>query len=76
VLKEVGPDRWSGSLRAIGRLDVSAVARAMGGGGHRLASGFTVNGTADGVLARLTAELDRAPLVTRTTDRLDPRPPS
>lgn len=63
VLKEVGPDRWSGSLRAIGRLDVSAVARALGGGGHRLAAGFTVDGTATDVLARLTAELDRAPLI-------------
>jgi phosphoesterase RecJ-like protein len=64
VLKEVGPDRWSVSLRAIGQLDVSAVARAMGGGGHLLASGFTVDGTADGVLARLIVELDRAPLLT------------
>ena len=26
VLKEAGPDRWTGSLRAVGRLDVSAVA--------------------------------------------------
>jgi bifunctional oligoribonuclease and PAP phosphatase NrnA len=40
---------------------VSAVARAMGGGGHRLAAGFTTEGTATDVLTRLKAELNRAP---------------
>lgn len=64
VLKQLGTDRWSASLRAISRVDVSAAARAMGGGGHRLAAGFTVSGTAaEDVLARLKAELDRAPLL-------------
>lgn len=61
VLKESGPDQWTGSLRSVGRLDVSAVARALGGGGHARAAGFTVEGTIDGVLARLRSELDRAP---------------
>ena len=42
VLKQVGPWRWTASLRAKGRLDVAAAALAMGGGGHRSASGFTV----------------------------------
>jgi bifunctional oligoribonuclease and PAP phosphatase NrnA len=63
VLKQLGTDRWSGSLRAIGRVDVSAAARALGGGGHRLAAGFTATGSAAEVLTRLTAELDRAPLL-------------
>lgn len=61
VLRQLGTDRWSGSLRAISRIDVSAAARAMGGGGHRLAAGFTVSGSAGEVLARLKTELDRAP---------------
>lgn len=61
VLKQAGPDRWTGSLRALSRLDVSAVARALGGGGHRLAAGFTTAGTLEDVLARLKTELDRAP---------------
>jgi phosphoesterase RecJ-like protein len=61
VLKQAGPDRWTGSLRAVGRVDVSAVARALGGGGHRLAAGFTTDGTAEDVLTRLKTELDRAP---------------
>jgi phosphoesterase RecJ-like protein len=63
VLKQAGPDEWTGSLRAVGRLDVSAAAVALGGGGHRLAAGFTVHGTADEVMARLRAALDEAPLI-------------
>lgn len=63
VLKEAGPDRWNGSLRAVGRLDVSAVAKAFGGGGHRLAAGFTATGSVAEVLARVRTELDRAPLL-------------
>jgi phosphoesterase RecJ-like protein len=64
VLKQAGPDRWTGSLRAVGKLDVSVAARALGGGGHRLAAGFTVYGTAPEVLERVKTELDRAPLLT------------
>lgn len=63
VLKEAAPGRWNGSLRAVGRLDVSVAAQAFGGGGHRLAAGFTAAGPVDEVLARLRTELDRAPLL-------------
>lgn len=35
VLKEFAPQRWSVSLRAKEAVDVSAVASALGGGGHR-----------------------------------------
>jgi phosphoesterase RecJ-like protein len=74
VLKQAGPERWTGSLRAVGRVDVSAVARALGGGGHRLAAGFTVDGSADQVLNRLKAELDGAPVgpgrMSASADRL------
>ncbi|MGH4011771.1 MAG: DHH family phosphoesterase [Pseudonocardiaceae bacterium] len=61
VLKEVGPDRWSVSLRAKQRLDVSAAAAELGGGGHRLAAGFRANGTAQDVLDALRSALQRAP---------------
>lgn len=62
VLKEIGPDRWSVSLRAVSRLDVRAAAERLGGGGHRLAAGFTADGTAADILAALRAALDDAPL--------------
>ncbi len=61
VLKEVEPDRWSVSLRAKQRIDVSAAAAEFGGGGHRRAAGFTAHGTADGVLDRLRTALHHAP---------------
>lgn len=63
VLKEIGPGRWSASLRAKQHIDVGVAATIMGGGGHRLASGFTATGTADEVLAALRSALDTAPLL-------------
>ncbi len=61
VLKETGPDRWSVSLRAKQRLDVSAAATELGGGGHRLAAGFAADGSAEDVLDALRVALDHAP---------------
>lgn len=63
VLKEVGTHCWTVSLRADSRLDVSHAAAACGGGGHRLASGFTAQGSAEQVLAMLRRALDEAPLL-------------
>jgi phosphoesterase RecJ-like protein len=63
VLDSAEADQWTGSLRAVGRLDVSVAARAFGGGGHRFAAGFTVAGRVDEVLAKVKAVLDEAPLV-------------
>ena len=45
VVKEIGPGEWAVSLRSKGAVDVSGVAVALGGGGHRLAAGFTGHGT-------------------------------
>ena len=61
VLKELAPREWSMSLRAKRRLDVSAAAQALGGGGHRLAAGFSAAGGADDVLDALRTALDAAP---------------
>lgn len=57
VLKQVGPRRWSVSMRAKGRIDLAAAAVALGGGGHRNAAGFTREGTPDEVLADLRSAL-------------------
>ncbi|SFQ05560.1 nanoRNase/pAp phosphatase, hydrolyzes c-di-AMP and oligoRNAs [Amycolatopsis arida] len=57
VLKELEPGEWTVSLRAKEAVDVAAAARALGGGGHRLAAGCTVRGTADEVVARIKAAL-------------------
>jgi len=60
LLRPVGDDEWSVSLRSRGATDVSAVAVALGGGGHRLAAGFIGRGDAAAVLAAVRAQLDSA----------------
>lgn len=61
VLKQTGPATWTGSLRAAGAVDVRAAAVRFGGGGHRLAAGFTAHGELDDVLDRLR-EVLRVPV--------------
>ena len=59
LLKEYRPDEWSVSLRSRdggpgrGVVDVSAVAIALGGGGHPAAAGCTVYGDLESVTARV-----------------------
>jgi phosphoesterase RecJ-like protein len=60
VVKQVADQEWAVSLRSKGGVDVSAVAVALGGGGHRLAAGFTGRGTVDQVLDAIRAKLDSA----------------
>jgi phosphoesterase RecJ-like protein len=56
LLKQVSAAEWAVSLRSKGGADVSSVAVALGGGGHRLAAGFTGHGTAQEII---TAVRDR-----------------
>jgi phosphoesterase RecJ-like protein len=58
VVKQVRPQEWAVSLRSKGAVDVSAVAVALGGGGHRFAAGFTGRGTAEDVVAAVRNRLD------------------
>lgn len=52
-LAKVDGSTVRGSLRAKSDTDVGAIARELGGGGHRAAAGFTVEGDLDALLARL-----------------------
>jgi len=56
VFKEIEPLRWSVSMRAKD-LDLTVVAGSFGGGGHRLAAGYSATGTADDVVAALRGAL-------------------
>ncbi|MEV6298711.1 bifunctional oligoribonuclease/PAP phosphatase NrnA [Actinoplanes sp. NPDC051861] len=58
VVKQVAAGEWSVSLRSKGAVDVSGVAVAQGGGGHRLAAGFTGYGEADAVVDTVRRLLD------------------
>ncbi|MGV9762333.1 DHH family phosphoesterase [Micromonospora tulbaghiae] len=57
VVKQAGEAEWAVSLRSKGAVDVSRVAVALGGGGHRFAAGFTGRGALDEVVGRIRAEL-------------------
>jgi len=57
VFKEVDPQRWSVSMRAKKDVDLASVASGFGGGGHRLAAGYSVTGSIADVVASLRAAL-------------------
>ena len=54
-----GPDTWKVSFRGKTTVDVGALAASLGGGGHRYASGCTLQGGLDEVTSRLQVEVDR-----------------
>lgn len=59
--QEAGPaTRVRVSLRASGAVDVSAIAAALGGGGHRAAAGATIIGTLEAAGRRVVEESQRA----------------
>ncbi len=57
VFKEIEPQRWSVSMRAKAAVDLAAVASTFGGGGHKLAAGYSTTGSADEVVAALGTAL-------------------
>lgn len=57
VFKEIEPQHWSVSMRAKSEVDLAAVASVFGGGGHRLAAGYSATGPADDVVGALAAAL-------------------
>jgi phosphoesterase RecJ-like protein len=59
VVKQLAEREWAVSLRSKGAVDVSAVAVALGGGGHRLAAGFTGYGTPGDVVTAVRDELGK-----------------
>jgi phosphoesterase RecJ-like protein len=59
LLKQMDDQEWAVSLRSKGAVDVSAVAVALGGGGHRLAAGFTGWGTPAEVVATVREQLGK-----------------
>ncbi|MET0136068.1 MAG: DHH family phosphoesterase [Kibdelosporangium sp.] len=57
VFKEIGPRRWSVSLRSVSTLDVQEVAVGLGGGGHRRAAGYTAEGPVEPIIQTLLKAL-------------------
>jgi bifunctional oligoribonuclease and PAP phosphatase NrnA len=50
--KENGPDDWRISMRSKGDIDINAVAKRFGGGGHKNASGCSARGSFEELKAR------------------------
>jgi phosphoesterase RecJ-like protein len=61
VLKQQRDGRFKVSVRSRGGHDLAAVAAAFGGGGHRLAAGYTSEHGPEGTIERLVAALRQAP---------------
>lgn len=57
LLKERSPGEYKGSLRSRGEVDVSAIARSFGGGGHHNASGFTSRENVATIIELVVAQL-------------------
>jgi phosphoesterase RecJ-like protein len=57
VFKEIAPEHWTVSMRAKSEVDLAIVAGTFGGGGHRLAAGYSATGPVDVVVKALTDAL-------------------
>jgi bifunctional oligoribonuclease and PAP phosphatase NrnA len=60
VLKEADDGVWQASVRSKDIIDVSGAAKALGGGGHARAAGFSASGGAGAIVAALKALLDES----------------
>ncbi len=63
-MREVGPNQYKASLRSKGDINVAKVAESFGGGGHKNASGLSIEGDWDEkeaeIVAALAAAVDKA----------------
>jgi bifunctional oligoribonuclease and PAP phosphatase NrnA len=58
--KEVGPGDWRVSMRSKGNIDINAIAREFGGGGHKNASGCSAYGELTALQAIFEQKVTRA----------------
>ena len=61
--KQVGPDDWRVSMRSKGDVNINAVAKEFGGGGHKNASGCSVSGSLEHLTRvfqqKITEQMDK-----------------
>ena len=64
VLRELKPDEWKISLRtgANGRVNATLACQRLGGGGHAMAAGATVQGSLEEVKRRVLEAVDAVKL--------------
>lgn len=59
-LRQIGPDKWKASLRSKGDINVAKIAERFGGGGHKNAAGFIIEGRLEDIKRLITEEVKRA----------------
>jgi phosphoesterase RecJ-like protein len=61
--KQVGPDDWRVSMRSKGDVNINAVAKEFGGGGHKNASGCSASGSLEHLTRvfqqKITEQMDK-----------------
>jgi len=60
TLKEREPNVFKISMRSSDRVDVAAICKQFGGGGHIKAAGCLIEGTAEEVIQKLTDAVERS----------------
>jgi phosphoesterase RecJ-like protein len=65
--RELPDGRWRVSLRSKGEVNVSAVAEHFGGGGHKCASGCSLDGPLEGAVSRIVERLRAERAAVNTT---------
>ena len=58
--KEIGPGDWRVSMRSKGNIDINAIAKEFGGGGHKNASGCSAQGDLETLQAVFQQKITRA----------------
>ncbi len=69
--RELPDSRYRVSIRSKGEVNVSTVAEHFGGGGHKCASGCSVDGPLDAAVSRITGRLRAEPVVLNANSSTD-----
>jgi phosphoesterase RecJ-like protein len=69
-MREIAPNQYKASLRSKAELNVAKVAEKFGGGGHKNASGLSIEGDWDEKERELVAELQLAILKTSSVEKV------
>jgi bifunctional oligoribonuclease and PAP phosphatase NrnA len=69
--RELPDGRYRVSIRSKGEVNVSVVAEHFGGGGHKCASGCSVDGPLDAAVSRITERLRAEPVVLNANSSTD-----
>lgn len=59
-LRQTGPDKWKASLRSKGDINVAKIAEVFGGGGHKNAAGFIIEGRLEDIKRLIAEEVKKA----------------